>query len=176
MDRRRLKALVGLLVILAALGWDQGTKQLARARLEGRAPVLLVDRILVLRYVENEGAFLSLGARLPRPARTAAFIAFPLAVLAGMIVFLVRRRGIGWGTLVGFYLIVGGGAGNLIDRLFRDGHVGDFIMVGLGGIRTGIFNFADAAVMAGCVLLLLAPSREKAPAAGAPPESPGPAS
>ncbi len=158
---RRLKALVGLLIILAAGGWDQASKSLARTHLEGQPPVAVVDRLLVLQYVENEGAFLSLGAQLPRPARMAAFIAFPVIILGWMIVFLVRRQGIGWGTLVGFSLIVGGGAGNLIDRLFHDGRVGDFIMAGFRGIHTGIFNFADLAVMAGCVVLILAPTRPR---------------
>ncbi len=63
----------------------------------------------------------------------------------------------------GFSLIVGGGAGNLIDRLARDGRVGDFIMIGVGGIRTGIFNFADLAVLAGWIVLLFSPGRRKAP-------------
>jgi len=49
MDGRRLKALVALLIILAAAGWDQATKSLARSRLEGRPPVPVVHRILVLR-------------------------------------------------------------------------------------------------------------------------------
>lgn len=174
MENRRLKAIVALLVILAAAGWDQAAKHLARTYLEGRPPVLVVDRMLVLRYVENEGAFLSLGARLPRAARTVVFIAFPLIVLAWMVGFLLRKRGVGWGMLTGFALVVGGGAGNLFDRLFHDGRVGDFLMLGLGGIHTGIFNFADVAVMAGCVVLLLAPSAEKgrsAPTAPPPPSA-----
>jgi len=125
--------------------------------------VSLLDRFVVLRYVENEGAFLSLGAGLSRPARTAAFIAFPVVVLACMIVVLARRRAVGWGTLVGLSLVVGGGAGNLVDRLLRDGRVGDFIMVGVGGLRTGIFNFADVAVLAGCLALLATPSRGARP-------------
>jgi len=125
----------------------------------------------VLRYVENEGAFLNLGERLPRSVRMVVFIAFPLVVLAGMIGFLLRKRGIGWGMLVGFSLVVGGGAGNLFDRLFHDGRVGDFMMLGLGRIHTGIFNVADLAVMAGCVVLLLAPSTRK-PSPPAMPEPP----
>jgi len=90
-----------------------------------------------------------------------AFVAFPLIVLAWMIVFLLRKQGIGWGMLTGFSLIVGGGAGNLFDRLFHGGRVGDFLMAGIGAIHTGIFNFADLAVMAGCVVLVLAPSRAR---------------
>ena len=171
MDPRRRKALVALLIVLAVAGWDQGTKHLARARLDGRPPVALAGGTLVLRYVENDGAFLSLGARLPRPARMAAFIAFPLIVLAWMIASLLRRQGVGWGTLTGFALIIGGGTGNLIDRLFHDGRVGDFLMMGIAGLRTGIFNFADMAVMAGCIVLLLAPSRGRTPPAPAPPSA-----
>jgi signal peptidase II len=158
---RALKAAAALLIVCAAAVGDQGTKRAAREELSGRPPVFLVGRILVLHYVENEGAFLSLGARLPRPVRTVTFIGFPLVVLGCMIVFLLRKGGIGWGTLVGFSLIVGGGAGNLIDRLLRDGRVGDFIMIGIGGLHTGIFNFADFAVLSGCVVLLFSSSKEK---------------
>jgi signal peptidase II len=157
MNDRALKALCALLIVVAAAAVDQGTKAAARKELSGKPPVFLVERILVLRYVENEGAFLSLGSGLSRQVRTVTFIAFPLVVLGCMLVYLLRKRGIGWGTLVGFSLIVGGGAGNLIDRLLRDGSVGDFIMVGVGGLRTGIFNFADLTVLAGCILLLFSP-------------------
>jgi len=158
-DRRAFKAVAALLIVLATAGWDQGTKAIARARLEGRPPVYAVERLLLLRWVENEGAFLSLGARLPRLARMAVFVAFPLVVLTFMVGFLLRRQGIGWGTLTGLSLIVGGGAGNLIDRIFRDGRVGDFLLLGAGRFHTGIFNVADLAVLAGCVVLLVSPSR-----------------
>lgn len=167
---RGRKALAALLIVLATVAADQATKHLARARLEGKPAVVLLNGMLVLRYVENEGAFLSLGARLPRPARMAAFIAFPLIVLAWMAVSLLRRRGIGWGMLAGFSLIIGGGAGNLFDRLVHAGRVGDFLAVGTSGLRTGIFNLADLAVMTGCLVLLLAPSGSRtAPSGGSRP-------
>ncbi len=157
-DHRARKAVIALLIVLAAAGWDQGTKAVARARLEGKPPVHLVGGLVQFVWVQNEGAFLSLGARLPRPARMVVFVAFPLVVLAFMAGSLVRRRGIPWGQLVGLSLVVGGGAGNLVDRVFRDGRVGDFILLGLGPVHTGILNFADLAVVAGCVVLLFAPS------------------
>jgi signal peptidase II len=163
MSGRSLKAVVGFLLVLAAVGLDQATKHAARSDLSGKPPVFLVDRVLVLRYVENEGAFLSLGARLSRPVRTVTFIAFPLVVLGCMVVYILRNGEITWNTLAGFSLIVGGGVGNLIDRMMRDGRVGDFIMIGVGGIRTGIFNFADLAVLAGCIALLFSPGRRKTP-------------
>jgi len=51
--------------------------------------------------------------------------------------------------------LLAGGIGNLIDRLFHNGLVIDFLNVGIGPIRTGIFNVADMAIMAGFGILLL---------------------
>ncbi|TDI34074.1 MAG: signal peptidase II, partial [Acidobacteria bacterium] len=41
-------------------------------------------------------------------------------------------------------------------RLFHDGHVIDFLRVGVGGLRTGLFNIADAAIVFGLIGLLFA--------------------
>jgi signal peptidase II len=54
----------------------------------------------------------------------------------------------------------GGGASNLIDRAAR-GHVVDFLNVGLGSLRTGIFNVADIAVLLGALLIVVGDLREK---------------
>jgi signal peptidase II len=55
--------------------------------------------------------------------------------------------------LVGLALFVAGGASNLADRVTR-GSVIDFMSVGSGPLRTGIFNVADAAIMLGAGLVL----------------------
>ena len=55
--------------------------------------------------------------------------------------------------LVGWSLVVGGGLSNLIDRVMRDGRVVDFLRVGFGDFRTGIFNLADTAIVLGLVCL-----------------------
>jgi signal peptidase II len=49
-------------------------------------------------------------------------------------------------------LICAGGVGNLIDR-WTLGYSTDFLNLGIGPIRTGIFNVADVALMAGCFLI-----------------------
>ena len=49
-------------------------------------------------------------------------------------------------------LICSGGVGNLLDRVRYDGHVTDFLNIGIGPVRTGIFNVADVALMAGFAL------------------------
>ena len=46
-------------------------------------------------------------------------------------------------------LIIGGGLGNLIDRILNQGAVIDFMNIGIGPIRTGVFNVADLAILAG---------------------------
>jgi signal peptidase II len=43
----------------------------------------------------------------------------------------------------------------LIDRLLYDGRVTDFLNVGIGSLRTGIFNMADTAILAGALLMIL---------------------
>jgi signal peptidase II len=164
MNVRVLKALLIVAILLVTIGCDQATKHLARTRLADRGTVLVVGNIFILHYVENEGAFLSLGARLPRPIRTVVFIAFPLAALAAMIVSLARRRSADWVLIAGFSFIAGGGLGNLIDRLMRAGRVSDFMNLGFGSLRTGIFNFADLSILIGCLLVLVSPWSRGRPA------------
>jgi signal peptidase II len=66
-----------------------------------------------------------------------------------LVVVAVRRRWSGWPAL-GLALFVAGGLSNWIDRVTQ-GRVVDFLNVGVGPIRTGVFNIADLAIMAGAV-------------------------
>ena len=52
-------------------------------------------------------------------------------------------------------MVIAGGIGNIIDRILFDRHVTDFMNIGIGNIRTGIFNVADMCVTAGVIGLLL---------------------
>jgi len=52
-------------------------------------------------------------------------------------------------------LFIGGGASNLIDRLVYKGAVIDFLNIGIGNLRTGVFNVADVAIVAGAGLMIL---------------------
>jgi len=156
MRREKLSRIVVMLtVLLAVIACDQATKAAARAALGQGGVVSLLGGTLVLRYVENPGAFLSLGAWLPPAARRWLFVAFPLVMLAAMAAYVMRRRSLRAAFAVGIAMVAGGGLGNLLDRIFRDGRVGDFLNLGIGGVRTGIFNVADLSIVAGCVLLLL---------------------
>lgn len=52
-------------------------------------------------------------------------------------------------------LVLSGGIGNLLDRVLHDGRVIDFMNVGIGSLRTGIFNMADVCITIGVSLLVL---------------------
>jgi len=135
-------------IVLGSVGLDQWSKHLARVHLRGVGTVRLAGDLLVLRYAENQGAFLSLGAGWHPVMRAAVFGALSLLIVAGAAVYLLRDRGLGPTRTGAMALVVGGGAGNLIDRLARGGSVTDFMNLGIGRLRTGIFNLADRFLLA----------------------------
>src|SRR5262245_7878389 len=141
-----------LLTIGATIGCDRVTKHVAATRLsDGPGRSFLADTVR-LEYAENTGAFLSLGADWPRPVRTAVFGAGNALLLALFVVAM--RRGWPTRTLLGVALFGGGGVSNLLDRIIR-GSVIDFMNVGIGPLRTGIFNVADMAIMLGVGIVVL---------------------
>jgi len=110
---------------------------------------------LRLVYVENPGAFLSLGAGLSAEWRFWLFVVFSGLMLAAFVWLALRTDGT-WPHLSAFALLIGGGCGNLIDRASL-GFVRDFAQVQVGYLQTGVFNLGDASIMIGCLLLVVKP-------------------
>ena len=142
-------------VLLCSVGCDQMAKTLARASLAASPPVSLLDDLVRFELAQNRGAFLSLGESLPALARYLLFVVVVGGALALTLIFTLRLRGASPIQLVALSLLTGGGLGNLIDRLLHDGAVVDFVSIGIGPWRTGIFNVADAAITLGVLLLLI---------------------
>ncbi|MBV8200326.1 MAG: signal peptidase II, partial [Acidobacteria bacterium] len=142
-------------VLLCSVGCDQVAKTLARVSLAASPPVSLLDDCVRFELAQNRGAFLSLGEGLPGAARYLLFVVLVGGALVLTLVFTLRLRGACPVQLVALSLLTGGGLGNLIDRLVHDGAVVDFVSIGVGALRTGIFNLADAAITLGFILLLL---------------------
>lgn len=141
-----------LVAVVATIGCDRVTKHVAAATLsEAPGQAFLADTFR-LEYVENPGAFLSLGADWPPAVRAAVFGVGNGLLLVGLVVIAVRGR---WATRAqfGLALFAAGGASNLLDRLAY-GTVVDFMNVGVGSLRTGIFNVADVAITIGAALLM----------------------
>jgi signal peptidase II len=150
-------------ILIACVGCDQTTKSLAREHLQGRGIASFFDDTLRLQYAENPGAFLRLGESLPHHLRTAVFIGGTGAVLAAALMYALFSSTCGPIRIVALSLICGGGFGNLLDRVRYDGVVTDFINLGIGAIRTGIFNVADVALMVGITLLVFQQRRSSRP-------------
>ena len=151
--------MIGIL-LLSTAGCDQLTKKVAQAELVSTRPISLLNNLIRLEYAENRGAFLSIGERLPSP-----ILLLFSSLLAGAAIFILVRlslqnRDVKPSMLVGLSLIAGGSMGNLIDRVLNAGAVVDFLNVGIGQIRTGIFNVADVAILIGVFVLILLMSKK----------------
>ncbi len=149
------KILFILVIVCACVGCDQATKAIAKQHLSAIAPIYALSGTVVLHYTENQGSFLGLGARLPESVRFWVFVVLAGLLVVGMLSFVLISRELNSAGIAGSALIIGGGAGNLIDRITHNGAVVDFLNIGIGNVRTGIFNMADVAIMAGIGLLLI---------------------
>jgi signal peptidase II len=143
-----------IVAVLSTIGCDRVTKHAATTMLAGAPSRSYLADTVRLVYVENPGGFLSLGAGLPPVVRTGLFTAGTGLLLCMLVVLAIRRRRDRWPTL-GLALFVAGGASNWIDRVAR-GSVVDFLNVGVGPMRTGVFNVADVAIMLGASVVVLA--------------------
>ena len=143
----------GLVVAL-----DQFTKQLAiNSLMQNEKSLVLIADWLKLTYTENTGiAFgISLGSH-------SLLIAITVLILAALLLYVVFSKNRTPVFLVTFGLILGGGVGNLIDRV-AFGRVVDFIHVDIyQGYLLGswmslwpVFNIADSAITVGACILLI---------------------
>lgn len=142
---RRIRGLHGTWIALLAAAADRVSKA-AVVKLAHRGP--LIPGIVNLRPVENRGAAFSM-----LWGQDAALILLTAALIAGLLAWLIARPGASRVLRTGLWLIVGGGLGNLYDRLFFGG-VADFIE--LAFVRFAVFNIADVCICAGAVLTVIA--------------------
>lgn len=141
-------------IVISSVSCDQATKRAAAAALEGRASVSLLGDSIRLCYESNTGGFLSLGAGLSQQLRVWVFLLFPAIVIPGILFYVLRRRSADRLEVVALSLLAAGGLGNLIDRVWY-GAVRDFLNVGIGPLRTGIFNVADVFITVAALLLFI---------------------
>ena len=145
-------ALVWLLLSAFIIIADQTSKLAILERFQLHDTYAVIDRLLNLTLVYNEGAafsFLSDAGGWQRWFFT--IIASVVSVL--LVVWLARTPRNDWRTALPLALILGGAVGNLIDRM-RFGHVVDFIDVHYGSWSFPAFNVADSGVSVGAVLLI----------------------
>ena len=137
---------IGLVVVVL----DQITKIAAVALIEPGRPIELIGETVRLVLIRNPGAAFSMGTSV-----TALLSIVAVIVVVGLIWFSRKVHSRWWAWGLG--LILGGAAGNLVDRLFRDpgvlrGHVVDFMSVGWWPV----FNVADSCLVAGVIVIAVA--------------------
>jgi signal peptidase II len=144
-----------LITMVGCVGCDQATKSAARAQLLPGVTVSLFHDIVRLQHVENPGAFLSMGDSLPGGLRAIFFTLGGTVLVAGAMFWTLRSRRMNTAQAIGAALVCSGGLGNLIDRFGHNGYVTDFLNVGIGPLRTGIFNVADFALLMGMAVIAM---------------------
>ena len=139
--------ILNLVCVAALVGIDQAIKLWAVQALAPVESITLIPHVLELRFVLNQGMAFSLlsGKQLFLIIATSAAL---LAVAYGLF-FRSRGKRLQQAALV---LVLGGGIGNLIDRVLN-GEVVDYI--NLLFMRFAVFNFADICVCVGVALWVL---------------------
>lgn len=155
-----------LVLMFACIGCDRVTKEVAVSELQNEAPIVLAGGTLRLEYAENRGAFLGMASDFGPELRFLLLILGPALMLLAVAWLLLRQAPISRTQFAALTLILAGGIGNLVDRISA-GYVVDFLNVGIGSFRTGIFNVADMAIMAGVITLILMGFVRREPMTGA---------
>lgn len=131
---------------------DRLTKWLVTSNMELKDSIHIIQiggrEVLNITYYTNDGAAFS-----KFEGQTAMLIAVTSVMLAVMIGLLLFKRVKRTPFIIAFSMVIGGGVGNLIDRIFNDGLVVDFIDFRI--INFAVFNFADICAVCGAVFILL---------------------
>jgi signal peptidase II len=136
-------------VAVPVLVLDQATKLLVVAQVEGQEPVRLLGGQLIVQVTRNPGAAFSFATGF-----TPVFTVVAVIVIAVILWTARRLRSSGWAVALG--LLLGGAAGNLVDRLFRSPGPGRGAVVDFLDFQVWpSFNVADSAIVVGGLLAVL---------------------
>jgi signal peptidase II len=141
--------IAGVIVIL-----DQAVKLLVRSRLTLYESVTVVPGLLDLTRVHNTGTAFGFMNLVDFPFKTAVVALMAATALAALAIYGSTLSQEQWLSRLGLSCIIGGAAGNLVDRLSA-GYVLDFVDVYRGTWHFWAFNVADAAITLGVTLMIL---------------------
>ena len=154
LNKRKRNLLITTIVFLSII-LDQISKIWVRNNFESYIENSIIGDIFTLIKVENTGAFLGMGSELSEIPRALLLIVLPIIVLISITIYTYIDKSLDKISIIGFSLIIGGGIGNIFDRIVY-GSVTDFLYLDFGGVfKTGIFNIADLSVTTGMILILI---------------------
>lgn len=149
-----------ILLVLAVIAADQFSKIMVRKQIDHHEVLNYLGDHFSIMHVENTGAFLSLGDALHGFPKILLLSVLPLVVLGFALYYTLSAKELTRMMIIGMSLVVGGGIGNIIDRV-AFGSVTDFFYISFSFFRTGIFNIADMAVTAGAIIIFFSSIRKK---------------
>ena len=149
-----------IVLILFNVGCDQISKDMVRNKVLPMDYIEVLSDNLILTNVENTGAMLGFGQSLPPILKIIFLQALPVLVLVLILFRILKKTNQDIWVIIAFAFVVGGGMGNLMDRIAY-GSVTDFFQIKLGILKTGIFNMADVSVTMGLTLIIILSLKHK---------------
>lgn len=142
-----------VLLILIIISSDQYTKILAKRYIDTADNFTLLGGLVKFSLVENHGGFLGVISNLPDNVRFFLLNICVSILLVGCLIYILLCKSAVFHNTIPLIIATGGGMSNLLDRFLHNGGVIDFVSLGIGNLRTGIFNLADVYILAGTFVL-----------------------
>jgi signal peptidase II len=139
-------------VTLSAIALDRATKYAVEVRTPLGYRRVLINHFFTCVHASNPGLAFGIFADSPSPRMTAMLSIGTLIICALLVWLLVSGRAGGTAGQIGIALILGGAAGNLLDRILYS-RVTDFLDFQFGNYHWPAFNVADSVIMIGAVVL-----------------------
>lgn len=155
-----IKKIVIIVLVLLNIGCDQLSKNAVRKNVSDNDRIELIGDNFIMVKVENTGAMLGFGSNLSPILKIIFLQAIPVVVLLVLLFRILRKTNMNTWLIFAFACVIGGGIGNLIDRIAY-GEVTDFFHINIGYFKTGIFNMADVSVTLGVLLILFSSIRNR---------------
>ncbi|HAK45010.1 MAG TPA: hypothetical protein DCO79_03695 [Spirochaeta sp.] len=157
MSKKKGFILLIIVILISGLNFaaDRISKVYAVDHIKGKGTIEVVGRVFIMHYAENDGAFLGFGGNMPKPLKSVLLVLLPSIIVLAAVFYTAFSGNIPPGQLVSLSCVIGGGMGNLWDRIFNDGIVIDFLNFGIGNLRTGILNVADLSVTFGAIVFII---------------------
>ncbi len=138
--------LLAFIIAIVAIATDQLLKLLVTSTLQSGGTVTILGGLVKFFYCENKGMAFGMLQN-----QRWLFIVFTIAVILGIIIYLIKVKPMNKVLLISLGLIIGGGIGNLIDRVYLS-YVVDYIQL---SFFSPVCNFADYCITAGTIMLVV---------------------
>ncbi len=144
--KQLLCKLAAVITLFLAIILDVVTKKIVVANMDLFEEIPVLNGVFHWKYIQNKGAAFGMLAD-----RREVFLIISAVAIIAMAVYLILTRSDRVWWMIGIGMLVGGGIGNMIDRILL-GYVVDFMYVAL--IDFAVFNVADCFVCIGVGLLM----------------------